>query len=131
MRSRPLRRYSLLLLLWIGLFVACTGTEAAYLYQQAEAHIAAGEYTAAEALYHSARQAYPDASKPAYRLAQLYQQWRRPEEGLRALEDAVRCGMPAEETQELRLTLLAQAGAWDQVVAEAETMPPTRIPSSC
>ncbi len=129
MRSRPLRRYSALFLLWIGaagLLAACTSTEATYLYQQAEAHIAAGEYTAAEALYQSARQAYPDASKPAYRLAQLYQQWGRPEEGLRALEDALRNGLPApkdEEAQSLRLTLLAQAGAWEQVIAEAQTMP--------
>jgi len=124
LRSRPLRRYSLLLLLWIGVFAACTGTEATYLYQQAEAHIAAGEYTAAEALYQSARQAYPDDPLPAYRMAQLYQQWGRPEAGLRALETAIRNGMPAEESQELRLRLLAQTGAWDQVVAEAETMPP-------
>lgn len=132
MRLRPLRRYSALFLLWIGvlsagLLAACTSTEATYLYQQAEAHIAAGEYIAAEALYQSARQAYPDAAKPAYRLAQLYQQWGRPEEGLRALEEAIRNGLPApkdEEAQSLRLTLLAQAGAWEQVIAEAQTMSP-------
>ncbi len=131
MRSQQLRRYSLLLLLWIGVFAACSGTEAAYLYQQAEAHIAAGEYTAAEALYQSARQTYPDDPQPAYRLAQLYQQWGRPELGLRALEEALRNGLPAEkdeEAQSLRLTLLAQAGAWDQVVAEAETTPSDTLP---
>ena len=127
MRSRPLRRYSALLLLWIGVLAACTGTEAGYLYQQAEAHIAAGEYTAAEALYQSARQAYPDDPIPAYRMAQLYQQWGRPEAGLCALEEAVRNGLPVqndEEAQSLRLTLLAQAGAWERVAAEAETMSP-------
>ncbi|MFP4395942.1 MAG: tetratricopeptide repeat protein [Anaerolineales bacterium] len=133
MRSRPLCRYSALLLLWISLFVSCAGSctdkeaTSTYLYQQAESHIAAGEYTAAEALYQSARQAYPNDFLPAYRMAQLYQQWGRPEAGLRALEDAIRNGLPAEKAeaaQSLRLTLLAQAGTWEQVAAEAETMSP-------
>jgi tetratricopeptide (TPR) repeat protein len=85
----------------------------------AEEHIAAGEYTAAETAYREAIQAAPDDPHPILELARLYLLWRRPQAGLSALDEALRCGANAQEQTDLRLELLALAGNWSQVTVEA------------
>jgi tetratricopeptide (TPR) repeat protein len=90
------------------------------LLREAESHVAAGEYSAAEQLYRQALQSLPDDPQPAMQLARLYRTWGRPEDGLGALDEAARRGSPAEEVEPLRLALLAQSGQWEQVRREAE-----------
>lgn len=82
-------------------------------------HIAAGEYTAAETTYREAIQAAPDDPRPILELARLYLLWQRPQAGLSALDEALRCGADAQENADLRLELLASAGNWSQVTIEA------------
>ncbi|MGC9394376.1 MAG: tetratricopeptide repeat protein [Anaerolineae bacterium] len=85
----------------------------------AEEHIAAGEYTAAETAYREAIQAAPDDPRPILELARLYLLWQRPQAGLSALNEALRRGADAQRNMNLRLELMALAGDWPQVAAEA------------
>jgi tetratricopeptide (TPR) repeat protein len=87
--------------------------------QAAAGHIATGEYTAAETAYREAIQSAPENPQPILDLARLYLLWRRPQEGLSALDEALRCGASAQDNAILRLELLAIAGNWSQVTIEA------------
>ena len=87
--------------------------------QAAAGHIAAGEYTAAETAYREAIQTAPENPQPILDLARLYLLWQRPQEGLAALDEALRCGASAQDNAILRLELLAIAGNWSQVTTEA------------
>ncbi len=82
-------------------------------------HIAAGEYTAAETAYRAAIHAAPTNPQPILELARLYLLWQRPQDGLSALDEAIRQGASVQENAGLRLELLAQAGNWSQVAVEA------------
>lgn len=86
----------------------------------ADAHVAAGTYTAAEAAYREALAAHPDDPQPALKLAALYARWERPQAGLTALTEAQQRGAPTEAVIPLRLRLLVQAGAWASVQREGE-----------
>ncbi|MBN2389811.1 MAG: tetratricopeptide repeat protein [Anaerolineae bacterium] len=85
----------------------------------AEEHIAAGEYTAAETAYREAIQAAPNDPHPILELARLYLLWQRPQAGLSALDEALRYSASSQENAILRLELLALAGDWSQITAEA------------
>jgi tetratricopeptide (TPR) repeat protein len=93
--------------------------------QAAADHVAAGAYTAAETAYREAIQAAPADPRPILELARLYLLWQRPQAGLSALDEALRQdvfapeNVPASTVALLRLELLAQAGNWSQVAAEA------------
>lgn len=91
---------------------------AAYLRTAAD-HVAAGAYTAAETAYRAAIQAAPNDPAPRLELAGLYRVWQRPQAGLAALDEALRLGASPRDTVPLRLELLALAGDWAQVTAEA------------
>lgn len=84
----------------------------------AAGHIAIGEYTAAETAYRTTIQLVPDDPRPLLELARLYLLWQRPQDGLSALDEAMRLGASAQENADLRLELLAQAGNWSQVGVE-------------
>lgn len=90
------------------------------IYRAAAAHITAGEYSAAETLYHAALQEAPNDPQPALQLAQLYQMWNRPAAGLAALDEAARRKAPVEEITPLRLELLALNGNWADLITTAE-----------
>lgn len=81
--------------------------------------IASGEYTAAETTYRTAIQLASDDPQLLLELARLYLLWQRPQDGLSALDEAIRRGASAQENADLRLELLAQAGNWSQVATEA------------
>lgn len=85
----------------------------------AESHAAHGERTAAAAAYRQALTLLPADPYPALRQAALYAGWGHGAEGLRALTEATHRGASAAQTRSLRLTLLAQAGQWDQLAHEA------------
>ena len=89
-------------------------------FSAADAHVAAGEYTAAEAAYRDLSQNAPDDPRPALRLAILYRRWNRPQAGLSALEEAIRRGTPVDSVAALRLELLAMTGDWTLVANQAE-----------
>lgn len=95
---------------------ASAGLEILRLAENLAAH---GERTAAAAAYRQALTLSPADPYPALRLAALYAGWGHGAEGLRALTEATRRGAPAAQTRSLRLTLLAQAGQWDQLAREA------------
>lgn len=127
--TTPTPRYGWLILLLITALLAprCASPTpppvtpditAEYL-QAAADHIAAGEYTAAETAYREAIQASPDNPLPIVELARLYLLWQRPQAGLSALDEALRCGASAQEHAILRLELLAIARNWSQVTIEA------------
>lgn len=86
--------------------------------RQAENHAANGERTAAAAAYQQALTLLPGDPYPALQLAALYAGWQHGTDGLAALEEATRRGAPAAPTVSLRLTLLAEAGHWDQLTRE-------------
>ena len=80
-----------------------------------ERHFAAGENTAAERAYHEAESLLPRSPEPALRLVALYRDWDRPQEGLAALEAALRQGGDPAELVEQRLALLAASEEWEQL----------------
>ena len=86
---------------------------------RADAQIAQGNYTAAEAIYQRTMNRTPSDATPALNLAALYATWGRPERGLSALEEAVARGADESLVIPLRLRLLAEAGAWNTLRIEA------------
>lgn len=85
-----------------------------------DAHAAARERSAAETAYRQAADARPESPTPYLRLARLYRDWNRPQEGLDALAQAERRGADAEEVAALRAALYAAQGDWERAVAEGE-----------
>ncbi|MBN1873946.1 MAG: tetratricopeptide repeat protein [Anaerolineae bacterium] len=78
----------------------------------AENHLAAGEYTAAATIYKKMLIS-TTTPIPALRLAGLYQTWGQPEIGLTALAEAERRGATQSEIDSLKLSLLVDAGLWN------------------
>ncbi len=112
MNVRRLAQAALLGLLLLN--AACAGTPSpAQILKTAEAHVAAGEYTAAEALYRQVAAQTPADPAPQLALAELYLQWGQPQAGLAALNEAEQRGY-AGELLPLRLSLLIQAQNWTQ-----------------
>ncbi len=88
--------------------------------QTGDAYRDAGEYTAAETAYRQALQTNGADPTPALKLTQLYAEWERPEDGLAALDEAIRRGAEDRNVLRWRITLLGAAGNWGQVQAEAQ-----------
>ncbi len=86
---------------------------------RAEAHLTAGEYTAAERALHEAARLLPTSPHPHLRLAQLYAAWEHPVSGRLALAEAAARGLQDEERIPLELELLAALEEWEQVEALA------------
>jgi Flp pilus assembly protein TadD len=128
---RAQQRHYRIIILWLTLAVlllSCTpGTVTPNPLSTADAHVVAGEYTAAEAAYRAAAQAAPNDPQPALRLAVLYRRWNRPQAGLMALDEAVHLGTASDSVAALRLELLAMTEEWplvvNQAIAHLETAP--------
>lgn len=86
----------------------------------ARAHVVEGAYTAAEAAFTGILDSYPTDPLPALALADLYEDWGRPNDGLEALNIAVSRSAPWIEVAPRRLRLLADASQWQDLVSEAE-----------
>ncbi len=108
----------LALLLFIGYRAADPGPDP-LAEAEAEAHVAAGAYTAAERAYRDALAHRPADPLPALRLAELYSAWDDPTQGQRALDEAIRRGADYARWGSLHIRLLAQAGAWEETIEAA------------
>lgn len=116
--SMKRRHISYILVLNVALLLlAAPAPEAAGLsvLRAGERHFAAGENTAAERAYHEAWSLLPRSPEPALRLVALYRDWGRPQEGLAALDAALRQGGDPAELAEQRLALLAALEEWGQL----------------
>lgn len=80
-------------------------------------HAADGERTAAEATLREATALCPTDPAPFLRLARLYLDWNRLQEGLEAVDEARRLGSPPVLVEPLRVALYAGLGDWEQVLA--------------
>lgn len=85
-----------------------------------EARSASGARAAAEEAYRQAAADHPLDPVPYLRLAQLYLEWGRPEEGLLAVAAAERLGGPMPETLSLHAKLYAGCGDWEKAVVWGE-----------
>ncbi|MBC7226336.1 MAG: tetratricopeptide repeat protein [Thermoflexales bacterium] len=85
-----------------------------------DAHAEGRERTAAEAAYRQAASLRPDDPTPYLRLARLYRDWNRPQEGLDALARAGERGADLGEVASLRAAFYAAQGDWERAVAEGE-----------
>ncbi|MGQ9522232.1 MAG: tetratricopeptide repeat protein [Anaerolineae bacterium] len=85
-----------------------------------DAHAEGRERSAAEMAYRQAADARPESPAPYLRLARLYRDWNRPQEGLDALDRAEARGADPGEVAVLRAALYAAQGDWEQAVAEGE-----------
>jgi Flp pilus assembly protein TadD len=89
--------------------------------KRASEQIDEGHYTAAAMIYRQAMEDAPNNATPALRLAKLYADWNRPDQGLAVLSEAVDRGAVNTLTTPLRFELLTQAQLWDQLQLEAQT----------
>lgn len=89
--------------------------------KRAREQIDEGHYTAAEMIYRQAMEDAPHNATPALRLANLYADWNRPDQGLAVLSEAVARGAVNTLTRPLRFELLAQAELWEPLQLEAQT----------
>ena len=87
--------------------------------ERANKQIAEGHYTAAEAIYRHTMEKEPTNATPAIHLADLYTRWRRPQRGLKVLDEAVTRGADESLVTSLRLKLLEQDKAWTRLHSEA------------
>ncbi len=78
------------------------------------------ERSAAETAYRQAAATRPQDPVPYLRLARLYWEWNRPEEGLDALAQAEARGAGPGEVAALRAAFHAAQGDWERAVAEGE-----------
>lgn len=77
--------------------------------------------TAAQAAYRQAAALHPLDADPHLRLAELYVDWNRPQEGLTAAAAAERLGAPVFQVARLRAALYAQRGDWERALLHGET----------
>ncbi|RME35557.1 MAG: tetratricopeptide repeat protein, partial [Thermoflexia bacterium] len=87
---------------------------------QGDAFAEARARTAAEDAYRRCALLRPDDPTPHLRLARLYLDWNRPEEGLEAVENAERRGGDPTETAAWRALLLAAQGDWTEALRWGE-----------
>lgn len=80
----------------------------------------ARQRTAAEAAYRRCALLRPEDPAPHLRLARLYLDWNRPQEGLEAVDEAERRGSDPAETAGLRAALLAAQGDWAEALRWGE-----------
>ncbi len=118
-QRRLVLRVALLVLLLLVLLVPLERSAGLEALREGEAHLAAGEFTAAEQALQEAARLLPRSPEPSLRLVHLYRTWERPAAGLIALDEAARRGAE-EETVSLRLDLLAESGSWDKLREAAE-----------
>ncbi len=85
-----------------------------------DAHAGARERSAAETAYRQAAILRPESPAPYLRLARLYRDWNRPQEGLDALAQAEARGADPGVVAALRAALYAAQGDWERAVAEGE-----------
>ncbi len=85
-----------------------------------DVHAEGLERSAAETAYRQAADARPESPVPYLRLARLYRDWNRPQEGLAALDQAEARGADPGEVASLRAALYAAQGDWERAVAEGE-----------
>lgn len=76
------------------------------------------ERTAAEESFLEAAAFRPSDPAPYLRLARLYRDWNRPQEGLTAVAAAERLGAPAGEVASLRTALHAARRDWEAVLSD-------------
>jgi len=82
-----------------------------------DACLASGERTAAEEDFWQAAALRPRDPTPHLRLAHLYLEWNRPEEGLAAASVAEQLGGSTAEVESLRTALYAALGDWESAVS--------------
>ena len=82
-----------------------------------DAHAANGARTTAEAAYQEAATLHLSDPAPHLRLARLYLDWNRPEEGLAAAAAAEWRGSPAAQVEPLRAALYAALEDWEETVS--------------
>ncbi|MCX8066294.1 MAG: tetratricopeptide repeat protein [Anaerolineae bacterium] len=87
---------------------------------QGDALTRAHQRTAAEATYRQGALLCPESPAPHLRLAHLYLDWNRPQEGLEAIAKAERAGAAPAETAALRAALLAAQGNWEEALRWGE-----------
>lgn len=87
---------------------------------QGDALAEARQRTAAEAAYRRCALLCADDSAPHLRLAHLYLEWNRPQEGLEAVGEAERRGGDPQEVAGLRAALLAAQGDWPEALRWGE-----------
>jgi tetratricopeptide (TPR) repeat protein len=85
-----------------------------------DAAAADGARTAAVSAYEQAAALAPDAPTPYLRLARLYLDWNRPQEGLAAVAEAAERGAADADVEPLRAALYAAAGDWEETARHAE-----------
>lgn len=85
-----------------------------------DAYVADQERTAAEAAYRQAVTVRPESPEPYLRLARLYRDWNRPQEGLDAVARAGERGADPGEVASLRSAFYAAQGDWARAVGEGE-----------
>ena len=97
-----------------------------------DARRAGSARTAAQAAYRQAAALHPLDPVPYLRLAELYLDWNRPQEGLTAAAAAERLGAPGRQVARLRTALYAQRRDWERVLLHGETalaLQPTDAPT--
>ncbi len=109
-----------MLLMTVGLVASTQVTSGLRALRAAEVYRAEGAYTAAAHAYRQAMTYMPQSPNPALRLVTLYQAWGQSEDGLLALNEARRRGADPDTILSLRMTLLAQSGAWAQLTQTAQ-----------
>lgn len=85
-----------------------------------DAAAASGARTAAASTYEQAAALAPDDPTPHLRLARLYLDWNRPQEGLAAAEAAAERGAANSDVEPLRAALYAAAGDWSEAARRGE-----------
>lgn len=85
-----------------------------------DAAAADGARTAAASAYEQAAALAPDDPTPHLRLARLYLEWNRPQEGLAAIEAAAERGAADSDTEPLHTALCVAAGDWQGAVRHGE-----------
>ncbi len=111
---------ALALLIPLGLSMCSVPTSRLDWIEQAEGQIEEGHYTAAETIYQCAMEDESKDAGPALHLAELYAEWKRPELGLTALDEAIARGAVSDLVTPLRSELLMQAGQWTQLRLESQ-----------
>lgn len=87
---------------------------------EGDTHIADNARTAAEAAYRQAAALRPSDPAPYLRLAQLYLEWNRPEEGLETVLAAERLGGSPAQVNALRAALYAAQTNWEATIVYGE-----------